>query len=113
MLLSIFKPNQPILNFFAPLIVLIFWLPAFWNPPLFLPLHPMPLYSILYVGLMHLPNYLIRTLTVILLSFQAIHFNYIINHHEVLFRKTNIPLIMYILFSSLLPEMQVMGPVMI
>lgn len=113
MLLSLFKPNQPIVNFFTPLIVLMLWLPVFWKDPIFLPAHPMPFYVFIYQSLQHLPHWLIHVLCILLVSFQAIYFNYIINHYEVLFRKSNIPLVIYILISALLPSMQVFGPVMV
>jgi hypothetical protein len=110
MLISFFKPNQPIPNFIIPFAAGFLWLQAFLNPVVLNTPEPMPFYEFFSRFFSSLPGFLAVLIAVILISLQAIYLNYIFIRHEVLSKKTNIPLIIYILLVSLTPDFLTISP---
>ncbi|MBL7923421.1 MAG: hypothetical protein JNL88_04395 [Bacteroidia bacterium] len=63
----------------------------------------MPLYDLLLMLLGLLPDWAGIVLGFLLLSSQAIHLNLVLNKHEVLFRQSWLPALMYLVLAGLLP----------
>jgi hypothetical protein len=112
MLLGFFKTNQTLPNFIIPFVAAILWIQAFFGANIVMPADAMPLYSITANALSQLPPFVSALIGVLIVAFQAIYFNYIINKHEVLFRKSNVPLIMYVILISLSKSFLSINPIL-
>jgi hypothetical protein len=63
-----------------------------------------PLWNFIAPVFLSLPSWLRMLVMVALVSFSAIYFNLMLNKHEVLYKNSYLPALLYVLFSSSLPE---------
>ena len=113
MILRFFKTNQPAAAFAIPVIVLVLWLPAFSHPALSDMQDGMPVYQWLFALVGHLPSFVIKLICIAIVSFQAIYIHRIVVKHEVLYKDSYLPSLMFAVIASCLPEFQQFSPVLV
>ncbi len=113
MFLRFFKTNQPAAAFAIPLIVLVLWLPAFSHAAISNTQDGMLVYQWLAALVNHLPPAIIKLLCIAIVSFQAIYIHYIVVKHEVLYKDSYLPSLMFAVLASCLPAFQQFNPVLI
>ena len=115
MLLKLFKGTGPGVIFLIAVTLGLLWIGAFLNPqmpgPFIYETSPMPLYSIvkLLIGAHPLAGVIFSFIIVIVMIFLLTYFNtsvFFINE------RTFLPAVIYILFSAIFPENQVLNPVL-
>ena len=113
MILRFFKTNQPAAAFAIPLVVLVLWLPGFFHPALSEVADGMPVYHWLLKLVRPLPDAVIKFLCIVMVSGQAIFIHRIVVRHEVLFKNSYLPSLMFAVIASCLPEFQQFSPVLV
>ncbi|MFN0190249.1 MAG: hypothetical protein ACKVQV_16240 [Bacteroidia bacterium] len=76
------------------------------------PANGMPLYDLIVKSLTFIPPFLSTFLAVLLFTSQALHINYIINKHEVLYKQSWLPALMYIIIAGLFPPFLWIHPIL-
>ena len=110
-MLRFFKTLQPATLFLIPVILLIFWVRiAFESQPVVDKL-AMPLWELISGLLGNLPSVLNFLLLFIVIAWQSVYFNLILNRHEVLYKNTYFPALMYALLLSSTPALMSFHPV--
>jgi len=110
-MLRFFKTLQPATLFLIPIILFIFWVRiAFESQPVVDKLS-MPLWELLSDLLNNLPSVINFLLLFIVIAWQAVYFNLILNRHEVLYKNTFFPALMYALLLSSTPALMSFHPV--
>src|SRR6185369_2231315 len=113
MILRFFKTNQPAAAFALPLIVLVLWLPGFSRPAISDVQDGMPVYQWLFSWVNQMPAFAIKLLCITIVSFQAIFIHRIVVKHEVLFKDSYLPSLMFAVIASCLPQFQQFSPVLV
>jgi len=113
MIIRLFKSTSPFAIALLGLMAIIMWSIS-WNLHFRL-IEPngMPLYDLLLRGMKTLPKSSFGIFGCLLLYTQAIHFNYVLNKHEVLYRASWMPSLIYLLIASLLPPFLWFHPLLI
>jgi len=115
MLLRFFKGTGPGVIFLLIITFGLLWISAFLNPQLPCPniyeTRPMPLYSVVkfLIGSKPLPGVIFSFAILSIMLFLLVNFNtsvFFINE------RTFLPAVIYVLFSALFPEYQVLNPVL-
>lgn len=106
-MIRFFKSPQAASLFMIPVIVLILWARAFFKHPFFTNEPGMPLQNLFMNLVSSFPDFVQVLLAIALVSFEAVYLNLIMNRHEVLYRNSYLPALMYALLMSLgLPFLQ-------
>ncbi len=110
-MIRFFKSPQPAALFSIPLIVIALWGENLFDFKVHKDAYTMPLWSLpeKFFGLM--PSWLNLLLFCVLVSFEAIYLNLLINKYEVLYRNSYLPALFFVLFVSSFPEFQAVHPV--
>lgn len=103
MLISAFRSTR-----FFPLVLLVVIAAAMWIASLsagyrVVESNGMPLYDVVLAFLQLLPAWAGPLIGFLLTTSQAIHLNLVLNKHEVLFRDSWLPALLYVVLSGLLP----------
>lgn len=103
MFVRLFKTTQPL-----PLIVLVIISAAMWliSWTFHFRVHPpdgMPLYDLAWFLLRKLPGWSLALTGFLLVTSQAIHFNYLLNKHDILYKQSWLPALLYIILGGLFP----------
>jgi hypothetical protein len=115
MLLKFFKGTGPGVIFLLIITFGLLWISAFLNPQLpgtnIYETRPMPLYSVVkfLIGSKPLPGVIFSFATLSIMLFLLVNFNtsvFFINE------RTFLPAVIYVIFSALFPENQVLNPVL-
>ena len=112
MLVSTFRDARLAILFLVPIITAIIWMPVFFLsfPPEYNELS-MPLYR-LVKPLFNFSPGLVKFLSIIFISAQAILLNRIINNNTVLYKNTNLTALVYPLVLSLTPQLLWLHPIL-
>src|SRR4051812_39999652 len=113
MILRFFKTNQPAVAFVIPLVVLVLWLPCFSHHAVSEMPDGMPLYQWILSFISSLPAFVIKLICIALVSFQAIYIHHIVVKHEVLYKDSYLPSLMFAVIASSLPEFQQFSPILL
>lgn len=112
MIINVFKESNPIGYLIATLILgaaLVTW---GHFEVMIAPSGSMPLYQVLSSAVAILPVWGVGLLMFILIGSQAYHWNTIAANHEVLYKKSLLPLLLYIVFAVSLPVFLSLNPVL-
>jgi len=113
-LVSIFRSYHPAVIFMLLVYVMIFRLVLFLEPVVFQPPANTNLLSQITYHVLETfagnRNWLYDLISVLLVFFQALYFNYLINYYRVLSRSSYLPAVSYILISSLFIEFLSLTP---
>lgn len=113
MIIRLLKTNQP-----AGIPVLVILAAAMWfvswqqNFEIF-PANGMPLYDLIIYLVSGWPKATVALLGLALLLGQAFHLNYILNKHEVLYKQTWLPALMYIMIAGIFPDFLSFHPLLL
>ena len=112
MIINAFKESNPISYLIAILLLgsaLVVWghFEVVINP-----LESMPLYQVLTSVVAPLPAWGIGCIIFLLVGSQAYHWNTVAANHEVLYKKSLLPLLLYIVFAASLPIFLSLNPVL-
>ena len=110
-MLRFFKTLQPATLFLIPVILFIFWVRiAFESQPVVDELS-LPLWELISDLLGNLPSVLNFLILFCVIAWQAVYFNLILNRHEVLYKNTFLPALVYALLLSATPALMSFHPV--
>lgn len=112
MFVRIFKTTQPL-----PLVLLALVSGAMWfiSWVFHFRVHPadgMPLYDLFYYLLRNLPGWSLALTGFLLVTSQAIHFNYLLNKHDILYKQSWLPALLYVILGGLIPAFLGFHPVL-
>ena len=99
-MIRFFKSLQSATLFIIPVIVLLLWAQSFFGHSFRLEKDGMPLQNLLINILAFLPGFVQVLFVILLVSFEAIYLNILLNKHEVLYRNSYLPAFMYVLLMS-------------
>jgi hypothetical protein len=100
-MIRFFKTTQAATLFFIPVFVFLLWAQAFFRHPSVKVEEGMVLNQLLLSFLSGLPNFITLILSIALVSIEAIYLNVLVNRHEVLYKNSYLPALMYALLMSL------------
>ncbi len=112
MLVRLFRLSQPIIVGFLLLMVVFVGFVSFKRHFTTIPANGMPFFDIMSATFGGFPSWARVTLVSSLLFLQAIHLSYVLKKHEVIFKATWLPALMYVIIGSLLPPFQWFHPML-
>lgn len=110
-MIRFFKSPQPAALFSIPLIVILLWAERFISFPVSADTYSMPLWSMLEKFFLQMPSWLNLLIFMVLISFEAIYFNLMVNKHEVLYKNSYLPALFFVLIVSATPEFVSIHPI--
>lgn len=113
MILRFFKTNQPVAAIAIPFVVVVLWLPCLFHTAISDLQDGMPVYQWILALIQHLPPLLIKLLCIAIVSLQAIYIHYIVVKHEVLYKDSYLPSLMFVVVASCLPAFQQFSPMLL
>lgn len=113
MFIKLFKPNNPALVFLTPFVVALIWAKAFVSPNIIVLKDNMPLYDLLVGALQGMSPFFTAFFSVLLVTIEAVYLNIIVAKHEVLYKRTNLPLLIYPLLMGLFTEFTGFHPLLL
>lgn len=112
MLVRIFRLYQPVIGAILLVFLVLAALPSYYWHFKTIPANGMPLYDLCYTFFAGLPSWMrVAFISALILS-QALHLNFILNRHEVVFKASWLPALMYIIIGSVLPPFQWFHPML-
>jgi hypothetical protein len=107
-----FKSGQPAALFVLPVIVIALWSQGFFKEQ-FLSIDDSGLfYRLIVKGFSALPRFVLVIFAMILISFEAIYLNTLLNKYEVLYKVTYLPSLFYVLLMSFTSEAILFHPIL-
>lgn len=110
-MIRFFKLPQPATLILIPLIILVFWGRMFFS------IHPvadqnsLPLWGIAFSFFNVMPSWINFIILFIVISAEAIYLTILLNKHEVLYKNSFLPALIFALFISALPEFMQLHPI--
>ena len=112
MLVRIFRLSQPFVAAVLLFLVILVGYASFKWHFATIAANGMPFYDIVLTAFTGFPSWVRVLVVTSILFLQAIHLNFILNKHEVIFKSTWLPALMYVLIGSLLPPFQWFHPML-
>ena len=112
MLVRLFRLSQPVVAAVLLLLVVLVGFASFKWHFTTIPANGMPFYDIVYAIFFGSPSLARVAVVTALLFLQAIHLSIILKKHEVIFKDTWLPGLMYVIIGSLLPPFQWFHPML-
>jgi hypothetical protein len=113
MIIRFFKSNQQATFFAIPILILALWLEGYIKKLPLEIMHAMPVYKLFVWYYNENTDIIYRTLAIGLLIVQAIYLNNIINKHEVLYKRSHLPALIYCVLMSLFLPLLNLQPILI
>lgn len=110
MLISVFKSNQKIIILIIILLVFVLWIPTFWNT---VTIHISNQLPIVWMENIIKVKWLSFLSAVILISFQAIYLNNIINSFKIIKNNTYLTALIFILLNSAHFSLLILNPIIL
>jgi len=99
-MIRLFKSAQLTPFFVLPFITLVLWIPGFMKTD-FLQIEPQGIFGYLLSDFLNsVPQFLLVILAIVLVTGEAIYLNQVLNRHEVLYKNTRLPALIYIILMS-------------
>lgn len=102
-MISLFRTTRLYPVFMLIILAALMWIFSKSASYTLVPANGMPLYDLAMNLLSLLPSWFRAIIGFTLMTTQAIHFNLVLNKHEVLYKQTWIPALMYFLLAGLVP----------
>src|SRR5688500_17263943 len=99
-MIRFFKSSQPATLVIIPFVVMVLWMQTAFRIMPVTDENSMPLWQPLSAFFSVFPSWLNYLFMVTMISLQAIYFNVLLNKHEVLYRNSFLPALMFALFIS-------------
>lgn len=112
MLIRLFRTSQPLLTFLLLLPVVAASFSSYNYHFSTVSANGMPFYDAVLQLLGGLPSWVRVAVSMTLIYLQAIHLQFILNRHEVLYKESWLPALMYILLATMIPEFQWFHPML-
>jgi hypothetical protein len=109
MIIRFLKSNNATAFFIIPILAVVIWVFAFFNPHILEVKHSMPLYDLVVSPVANIP-WLSTFIALLLLVAEGFLLNYIVNENEVLVKKTALPGMFYVVFMSMSSDMLQLHP---
>jgi len=113
MIIRIFRESQPASYVIVPVFILIFLTLSWRGPGDYVVQNPMPLYDLVLSFVSGIPEWVTGFFVWAILVSQVFHLNYIIGKHEVLYRNSYLPALLFTIFSVMLPQFMSFHPVLL
>lgn len=112
MFIRLFRTSQPMLAFLLLIPVMVAAFCSYnYHFTTVLP-NGMPFYDTVIALVGDLPSGIRVLIVFILIYLQAIHLQFILNRHEVLYKESWLPALMYVFLATILPEFQFFHPML-
>lgn len=102
-MISLFRTTRLYPVFLLVVLAALMWVFSKSASYTVIPANGMPVYDLVLKLLSYLPYWFGPLLGFTIMSTQAIHFNLVLNKHEVLYKQTWVPALMYIVLAGLVP----------
>lgn len=102
-MIRFFKSPQPAALFVIPFIIIVLWVYRGWDSIPVMDSYSLPVWKFIGGLFSHLPGWLNFIFLSALISAEAIYFNLIINRHEVLYKNSYLPSLIFALLISATP----------
>jgi hypothetical protein len=112
MIIRLFRTSQPVAAFLLLIPIIAASWSSFYYHFITVPANGMPFYDGMLFLIGTLPTWVRVSISMALIYLQAIHLQYILNKHEVLYKESWMPALMYILLATFLPEFQWFHPML-
>jgi hypothetical protein len=112
-MIRFFKSAQPAVFFVLPVIVIALWSQGFFKPEFLSIQNSGVLYVLICNGFAALPKFVLVLFAIILISFEAIYLNLLINKYEVLYKPTYLPSLFYVLLMSYSSDVIAFHPILL
>ena len=112
-MLNLFKNSQPVSYVLVPAFLALVWLAGWLGGSSVIMTNPKPLYALLLKFVILLPSWFPALLGIALVTTQAVNLNYLVGRHEVLYKKSYLPALFFIIFASIIPSFTSFQPVLI
>ena len=109
-MIRFFKTYQPAIMIIIPFIILAFWVPSFHDITHNLQ-GGLPLWDAVASFVAWIPSWLSFFLMFLLISSQAIYLNFMLNRHDVIYKNTFIPALIFAFFVSASPAFMQFHPI--
>lgn len=113
MIIRLFRSNQVLPIVVLVLISIGMWLISWGLHFKVIEPNGMPLYNLVIKMTVGLPKIFLFIVGLILFTTQAIHLNYVLNKHDVFYKSSWLPALIYVVIAGLLPPFLWFSPVLI
>lgn len=113
MITRFFKTNQPVVYLAIVMLALVFWSAGILKGFSVITSANMPFYGLFFYLIHPDVTWAYSLMGLLLIVSQAIHLNWVMNRHEVLFKNSFLPALMYVLFSCCIPPFVSFHPVLV
>ena len=110
-MIRFFKSPQPAALIVIPFIIIILWFRTGFHCQPVTDLSNLPVWQAIAGMLSHLPSWLNFVILAIIISVQAVYFNLMVNKHEVLYKNSYLPSLIFALIISSTPGLMQLHPV--
>ncbi len=111
-MIRLFRTSQPFPAFLLLIPVIIVSWPLYHHHFFTVKPNGMPFYDGILRIMGELPSWTRLTVSLSLIYLQAIHLQFILNRHEVLYKESWLPALMYIFIATLIPDFQWFHPML-
>jgi hypothetical protein len=113
MIIRIFKESHPVSFIVAPVFVLLFLLVSWQGAGEYIVRNPMPLYDLVVASFSGLPEWISGLVVFLILVSQVFHLNHVIGKHEVLYKNSYLPALIYMILIVMIPQFMALHPVLL
>ncbi len=110
MLIAVFKSNQKVINAFIVLLTFVMWVPRLWNDTVVIS-YDNSLFNL--VEGLNKYSYLSYIVCVLLVSFQAIYLNNIVNRHKIVKNNSHLVGLFYVILMGVSKTMLIFNPLLL
>jgi hypothetical protein len=109
-MIRFFKSPQPAIMIIIPIIIFVFWIRSAGVIAMNLP-HGLPLWDTIASLVASMPAWLSFVMLFLIVCAEAIYLNVVLNKHEVIYKNTFVPALIFALFVSITPQFMQFHPV--
>lgn len=112
-MIRFFKLTQPATLLIIPVIMLFFWARFIFHSDPIVDASDLPLWNLIYSLLIYFPSWLNFIILFSIVCAQVIYMNFMLNRHEVLYKNSFLPALIFVLFISSTPLLMKFHPVIV
>ncbi len=112
-MIRFFKSTQTANLLIIPIILLIFWARTMFKANPVLDASDLPIWNLIVSFLMYFPSWLNFIILFTIVTSQVLYLNFMLNRHEVLYKNSFLPALIFTLFISSTPQLMQFHPVII
>ena len=112
-MIRFFKSTQPATLLIIPIILLILWARTMFKADPVIDASDLPIWNLIASFLMHFPSWVNFIFLFTLVTSQVLYLNFMLNRHEVLYKNSFLPALIFTFFVSSTPLLMQFHPVII